>query len=159
ARRRAPGVVQFLGGGFCLGFDRGEAFDTEIGVLRASRELSQTFAQLELRTRIEGWTLVTRRLGHCALPNLDGALRRWDPGRRITTARHPQSASERFERSLHDVVGVAPRTQMEMQIHPRLHDQRLEELLDQVAVERADPAALDRREVVDEVGPPAEVDR
>ncbi len=57
------------------------------------------------------------------------------------------------------MVGVATGALMNVQVHPRLHGQRLIELAHELAVEAADPLARDRRQLVDQVRTPAEVER
>src|SRR2546426_397149 len=79
-----------------------------------------------------------------------------DPG--IDRHRLVQGLGQRLENGLHDVVRVPPIRHVDVQVHGRVRRQRLKEVLEEVQVEALDPPVR-QLDVVDEIGPAAEVHR
>src|SRR5207302_6055782 len=76
---------------------------------------------------------------------------------RIALGGEIERARQRLEDRLDDVVRVAARGHADVEVHARLVGECQEEVVDQLDVEGADLRLLDP-DVVDEEGPPREVD-
>src|SRR5256886_3074206 len=76
---------------------------------------------------------------------------------RIALRRQVPGAGQRLEGRLDDVMRVSTRGHADVEVHRRLVGQREEKVIDQLDVEAADLRLLDL-DVVDEEGPPREVD-
>src|SRR5206468_3885882 len=76
---------------------------------------------------------------------------------RVALGGEIERARQRLEDRLDDVVRVAARGHADVEVHARLVGECQEEVVDQLDVERADLRLLDP-DVVDEEGPPREVD-